>query len=102
MNAPQYELYVLRCGDDTLYTGIAIDVDKRLLEHESGLRGARYLRGRGPLRLVFRVAAGDRSQASRLEYHVKILARSDKELLVRGDATLDELLPQLVGSGSIE
>lgn len=102
MSDSPYELYILRCSDGSLYTGIALDVDKRRLEHENGTRGARYLRGRSPFEIVFRVVAGDRSEASRLEYFVKKLAKADKERLVAGEAALAELLPQLEGGGSIE
>ena len=49
----KWELYILLCGDGTLYTGIARDAEKRLKLHESG-KGAKYTRGRGPLRLVYR------------------------------------------------
>ena len=102
MSVAGYELYLLRCADGSLYTGIARDADKRLLEHQGGTRGARYLRGRAPLAIVYRVAAGDRSSASRLEYFVKQLSKADKETLVAGGVTLEELFPQLEVAGSIE
>ena len=95
----EYQLYMLRCADGSLYTGIAIDVDKRLAEHLSGKRGARYLRGRAPLEIVFQARAGDRRAALRLEHHVKALKKPHKEMLVRGDVTLADLLPQLDGAG---
>ena len=60
-------LYILRCADGSLYTGIASDVDARLHEHEHGRRGAKYLRGRTPFELVYTQAAGDRSAAQALE-----------------------------------
>ena len=49
---PQFSLYIVRCADGQLYTGIATDVTKRLAEHESGPRGAKFLRGKGPLEVV--------------------------------------------------
>ncbi len=88
----QYNLYILRCADGSLYTGIAIDVDSRLAEHERGTRGAKYLRGRTPFRLVFHAPVGDRSEAQRVEYRVKRLDRSEKLRLVSG-----ELSPEAVG-----
>lgn len=97
-----YSLYILRCRDGSLYTGIAKDVEKRLDEHVSGVRGARYLRGRAPFEVVYCTKTGDRSAASRAEYWVKRLSKADKEALVAGDATLSELLPQLDGGDSIE
>lgn len=87
----QYSLYILRCADGSLYTGIALDVGKRLQEHESGPRGAKYLRGRGPLILEFQVPVGDRRAASQAEFLVKNLPRSDKERLISGATNLVEL-----------
>lgn len=91
MGIPEYSVYILRCGNGSYYTGIATDVTRRLAEHESSPRGAKYLRGRGPLTLVFSEVAGDRSMASRLEYHVKQLNRAGKEALINGMATLPKL-----------
>ena len=87
-----FSLYILRCGDDTLYTGIATDVAKRIAQHESGPRGAKYLRGRLPLALEYAVEVGDRSAATRLERRVKRLSRTEKERLIGGRVTLGELL----------
>jgi putative endonuclease len=82
---------VLRCADGTLYTGIATDVSRRLAEHTRGLRGAKYLRGRAPLELVFQRAAGDRGTASRFEHRIKSLSKADKERLVRAPERFDSL-----------
>jgi len=90
-----FSLYLLRCADGSLYTGIATDVRRRLCEHESGSRGARYLRGRGPLELVLERRVGDRALASRIEHRVKRLPRLQKERLVRRPERLDELLRSL-------
>ena len=95
----QYSLYILRCGDGSLYTGIALDVAKRLREHETGNRGAKYLRGRGPLRLVFEEPLGNRSAATRIEYQVKRLDRTQKEALISGDTSLASLLCAATGHG---
>lgn len=89
----EYSLYIVRCADGTLYTGIATDVARRLAEHESGLRGARYLRGKGPLEIVFAEVVGDRATASQLEYRVKKLARPKKLELIDGLSCLDDLRP---------
>lgn len=70
-------VYILQCGDGTLYTGITDDVEKRLAVHRSG-RGAKYTRGRGPLTLLYTEAQGDRAAASRREYAVKALSREEK------------------------
>lgn len=74
-------LYMLRCGDGSLYTGITTDVEKRLQAHRSG-KGAKYTRGRGPLTLVYRETCGDHSQALKRELTVKALTRQEKEDLL--------------------
>lgn len=92
MSAGDYSLYILRCRDGTLYTGIATDVDRRIREHETGARGARYLRGRGPLQLEFTARLGDRATAQQYEYRVKRLQRERKEALIAGRFSLAELV----------
>lgn len=74
-------LYILRCGDGTLYTGITTDVSRRLEAHRQG-KGAKYTRGRGPLELVYREECGTHSQALKREWEVKTLPRAEKELLI--------------------
>ena len=74
-------LYILRCGDGTLYTGITTDVEKRLEVHRSG-KGAKYTRGRAPLELVYRENCGSHSDALKRELAVKALTRQEKELLI--------------------
>ena len=74
-------LYILRCGDGTLYTGITTDVEKRFLQHQSG-KGAKYTRGRAPLELVYREECGGHSDALKREYAVKALKREEKLLLI--------------------
>lgn len=92
MDPSRFSLYIIRCADESLYTGIAVDVARRLREHEAGLRGAKYLRGRGPLQLVFEQAVGDRSAASSAEHRVKRLDKAAKEALVAGRLSLDDLM----------
>lgn len=89
MSESGWRLYLVRCADGSLYTGIATDTARRLAEHRSG-KGAKYLRGRGPLQLVFDHHAGDRAQALRLEHRVKRLSKQDKERLVLGQLALPE------------
>ncbi len=91
MPSTEYSVYIVRCADDTYYTGIAVDVARRIVEHRSSPRGAKYLKGRGPLQLVYSEAVGDRSRASRLEYRIKQLDRGDKEALIDGRASLRSL-----------
>ncbi|BAN68581.1 GIY-YIG nuclease family protein [endosymbiont of unidentified scaly snail isolate Monju] len=86
---PLWHLYLIRCADGSLYTGITTDVQRRLDEHRHN-RGARRLRGRGPLELVYSRPVGDRSRALRIEHRVKRLKRAAKEALVAGDLPLPE------------
>lgn len=88
-----WQVYIVRCGDGSLYTGIAADLERRLAEHQSqGPKCAKYLRGRMPLELVFTIPASDRAQASRWENRLKQLSKADKEALVAGLKPLNTLL----------
>lgn len=73
----EWEVYILLCGDGTLYTGIARDAEKRLKMHQSG-KGAKYTRGRGPLTLVYREGCESHPQALQREIAVKKLTRRQK------------------------
>lgn len=95
MGTGDYSLYIVRCADGSLYTGIATDVERRLREHESGIRGAKYLRGKGPLRLEYEQHLGDRSIAAQAEFRIKRLDREHKEELIAGHCSLAKLLPEL-------
>ena len=86
-----YRLYIQRCADGSLYTGIACDVQSRINEHEKGIKGAKYLRGRLPATLIFERRVGTRSAAQRIEHRVKKLSRARKLDLVAGKLTLDSL-----------
>lgn len=79
-----YWLYILRCGDGTLYTGTTDNVERRLAAHQSG-KGAKYTRGRGPLSVVYREVCADRSTALKREIAVKRLSRAGKLTLIGGD-----------------
>lgn len=87
----QWYLYIIRCRDGSLYTGIATDVARRFAEHASD-KGAKYLRGRGPLKLVYEQKIGTRAQALRIESQVKKLNRRLKERLVRTGGPIDWIL----------
>jgi putative endonuclease len=89
-----WSLYLLRCYDGKLYTGITTDVERRLSQHSEGM-GAKFTRGRGPFRLVFSKEVGGRREASRLEWRVKRLRRGDKERLIEGKLKLDSLLMEV-------
>jgi len=74
-------VYILQCADGTLYTGWTTDLERRLQAHNSG-RGARYTRGRRPVRLVYREEQPTRSAAQRREAAIRRLARTDKLKLI--------------------
>ena len=76
-----WHLYILRCKDASLYTGITTDVEKRLAVHRAG-KGAKYTRGRSPLELVYQEELPDHSAALRRECEIKSLSRAEKEKLV--------------------
>lgn len=74
-------VYMLRCGDGTLYTGATDDVPRRLAAHRAG-KGAKYTRGRGPLELVYQEQVPDKSAALKREYQIKRLPKQEKEGLI--------------------
>lgn len=90
----QWSLYLVRTAQGSLYTGVTTDVRRRFGEHENKdkkNKGAKALRGKGPLALVFEIVVGNRSDALKLEYRVKQLSRTDKELLIDRGADSEEL-----------
>ena len=80
-------VYILHCGDNSLYTGITDDVERRLAAHRSG-KGAKYTRGRGPLELLYTEEHPDRASASRREYAIKHLSREGKLKLINSKRSL--------------
>jgi len=84
--ADTWQVYLLRCADGTLYTGITTDLARRLAEHNAG-RGARYTRSRLPAELVYVEPAPDRSAAQRREYAIRRMPAAAKRRLLttRGD-----------------
>ena len=77
----QWCVYILRCGDDTLYTGMTDDFDKRLAAHRAG-KGAKYTRGRSPLEPVYREMCENLSAALKREHAIKQLTRAQKLELI--------------------
>ena len=83
--ATQWRVYIVRCADGTLYTGVAIDVARRIAEHNgqgpggaTSTRGARYTRSRRPVKLVYQEKKANRSAACRREYRIKRMSRREK------------------------
>lgn len=77
-----WTLYILRCADDTLYTGITKDLPARVEAHNAG-KGAKYTRGRGPVEVVWSQSGLTQTQARTREYEVKKLSRQDKLKLIQ-------------------
>jgi putative endonuclease len=96
-----WSLYLLLCADGTVYTGIATDVRRRIAEHESGVKGAKYLRGRGPLSLLYARQIGNRSLATRLERHVKNLSSAEKASAILLPQRIDALLSRLSADSAV-
>lgn len=86
-----WQVYILQTAAGLLYTGISTDPVRRLREHESGRRGARSLRGKGPLQIVYVTPAANRSAASILEARIKRLSRAQKLQLIAGSALSSSL-----------
>lgn len=71
-------MYILQCSDDTLYTGITVDVDRRVYEHNNSIKAAKYTRVRRPLKLIYFETCQDRSSASKRELEIKNLTKEKK------------------------
>jgi len=89
-------VYVARCADATLYVGIALDVAERIAAHDAG-RGARYTRGRGPLRVLATRRCAAKGDALRLELAIKALTRDEKLALAASARKLAKLARSCVG-----
>lgn len=74
---------MLKCSDETIYTGITTDVGRRVDEHNNLPKGAKYTRTRRPVELIYSESYDDKSSASRREYEIKQLSKSQKLLLVK-------------------
>jgi putative endonuclease len=88
-----WHLYIVRCKDGSLYTGITIDIEKRVKEHQNqGKRCARYLRGKAPITLEFSQCIGTKSDAFRVEKMIKKCTKHKKEKLLSGKLLLSSLI----------
>jgi putative endonuclease len=88
---PDWYLYILRCRDGTLYTGITTGVERRLAEHRRGT-GAKYLKGRAPLELQLQKKVGDKRLALKVENRVKRLSRAEKEKMISMPGYFEQLV----------
>ena len=92
-----YYTYIIRCEDGSLYTGITTDVNRRFKEHQGQLAGgAKYTKGRMPVKIEVVWQSDNRSLASKLEYRIKKLSKTDKELLVSNPKIIEELLEEQI------
>lgn len=78
----EWHLYIIRTRNGALYTGVTTDVARRLDEHSHSKKGAKFLRSKGPLQLVYQQLVGSRSEAQRLEYQIKQLSKQQKEKFI--------------------
>lgn len=78
-------VYMIRCDDDSLYTGVTTDLERRWLEHSGQRKGAKYFRGRRPMQLVYLESGHGRGSALRREAAIKRLSRDAKQTLVLGE-----------------
>lgn len=87
-----YYTYIVRCADDSLYTGITTDLERRMREHREGT-GAKYTASHPVTGICAAWRSENRSDASRLESYIKMLKKPQKERLIKGEANIGELLP---------
>ena len=78
-----YYLYILQCADGTLYTGITVDIGRRVREHNTTRLGAKYTRSRRPVKLVYAKKFRNRAAASRAESRIKRLSRAEKQKIIQ-------------------
>jgi len=79
----EWFVYVVECVDGTYYTGITTNLDRRIHEHNKTNRGAKYVKGRRPCRLVYHRSWSGRSEAAKEEYRIKKLTRGEKENIIK-------------------
>lgn len=78
-----WHVYIIKCADDTLYTGITNNLDRRIGEHNEGIKGSKYTKIRRPVELVYSNNFPDRSSASIEESRIKKLSRKDKQIFIK-------------------
>jgi putative endonuclease len=92
---PDWYLYMIRCRDGSLYTGISTDVGRRFSQHQGkGDTGSKYLKGKGPLSLVLEKKVGSKSLALKVEGRIKKLPKATKEILIGSPKYIKDILRQ--------
>jgi putative endonuclease len=79
-----WQVYIILCSDSSFYTGITTDIERRFSQHTEG-RGAKYFRGRQPVKVVYQESGHTRSTASTRELEIKTLVRSEKHILIASE-----------------
>ncbi|MFD1384717.1 GIY-YIG nuclease family protein [Rhodanobacter aciditrophus] len=99
MTATPWFVYIIKTRLNTLYTGVTTDLTRRFDEHTQGkVKGARYLKGKGPLQLVWSESVLDKRMAMQVEYRIKQLSRVKKDQLVSGKQSLQTLFKDVMQS----
>ena len=92
---PVWSVYLVRCANGALYTGITTDIDRRLAEHgQASGRGAKFLRGKGPLRLVLKQELESKGLALSVERRIKKLSKARKEALIDQDRSIQAIVSE--------
>lgn len=78
-----WKVYILKCADNTFYAGITTDIERRLIEHNTSDKAAKYTRIRRPVIVIYEAEFSTKSEASREEYRIKQLTRIQKEELIK-------------------
>jgi len=77
-------VYILQCKDKTLYTGVTTNLKRRVEEHNNSVLGAKYTKGRRPVKLVYSIKRKNKSRAQKEEYRIKRLSRTEKLKIIKG------------------
>ena len=89
-------VYILECSDKTFYTGITSDIRRRIKEHNSSPKGAKYTKGRGPVKLVYLRRKKNKTTASKEEYRIKNLTKKEKTEMILSSPSFSSTVPYLV------
>ncbi len=96
-NDKKYFIYMIRCKDNSLYTGMTTDLDRRMKEHlERGKKGAKYTASHYAIKMEIAWRTDDKIKASKLEYHIKTLTKGQKEELIVNPEKLDIFLAEKI------
>lgn len=90
--AAQWAVYLIRTASNQLYCGVTTDVERRFSEHQNSKKGAKFLKGKGPLELAWSEPVGDKKKAMRLEYKIKQLSKAQKESIVNKTLQINALM----------